>query len=126
MAIMALATGFQFTPATFLSDIFFLNGYEGDRLACLKQLAIATLVFVSMRVLATLTSVVTKGKLSKAEARDAYILLVNPNFFLWAALFIGVSATTSDVKYAVFWASLGFFLHPKLLETSIVHEFIWQ
>jgi len=122
VAFMALATGFQFTPATFLSDIFSSTD-TARSLACLQQLAIATLVFVSMRVAATLTSVVTKGKLSKAEARDAYILLVNPNFFLWAALFIGVSATTSDVKYAVFWASLGFFCIPLIEQILFMNSF---
>ncbi|MEG4113339.1 MULTISPECIES: histidine phosphatase family protein [unclassified Microcoleus] len=124
VAFMALATGFQFTPATFLSDIFSSTD-TARSLACLQQLAIATLVFVSMRVVATLTSIVTKGKLSKAEARDAYILLVNPNFFLWAALFIGVSATANPlaVRYAVFWAALGFFCIPLVEQILFMNSF---
>ncbi|MEG4206557.1 histidine phosphatase family protein [Microcoleus sp. Pol7_A1] len=124
VAFMALATGFQFTPATFLSDIFSSTD-TARSLACLQQLAIATLVFVSMRVVATLTSIVTKGKLSKAEARDAYILLVNPNFFLWAALFIGVSATANPeaVKYAIFWAALGFFCIPLIEQILFMNSF---
>ncbi|MEG4944081.1 histidine phosphatase family protein [Microcoleus sp. F4-D5] len=124
VALMAFATGFQFTPATFISDLF--SSTDPNRsLACLQQLAIATLVFVSMRVAATLTSIVTNGKLSKAEARDAYILLVNPNFFLWAALFIGVSATANPeaVKYAIFWASLGFFCIPLIEQILFMNSF---
>ena len=124
VAFMALATGFQFTPSTFISDIF--SSTDPNRsLACLQQLAIATLVFVSMRLVATLTSVFTKGKLSKAEARDAYILLVNPNFFLWAALFIGVSATANPqaVKYAIFWAALGFFCIPLIEQILFMNSF---
>ncbi|MCC3406301.1 MAG: EF-hand domain-containing protein [Microcoleus sp. PH2017_10_PVI_O_A] len=124
VALMALATGFQFTPATFLSDIFSSTD-TARSLACLQQLAIATLVFVSIRVAATLTSVFTKGKLSKAEARDAYILLVNPNFFLWAALFIGVSATANPeaVKYAIFWAALGFLGIPLIEQILFMNSF---
>jgi len=124
VAFMALATGFQFTPSTFISDLF--SSTDPNRsLACLQQLAIATLVFVSMRLAATLTSVFTKGKLSKAEARDAYILLVNPNFFLWAALFIGVSATANPqaVKYAIFWAALGFFCIPLIEQILFMNSF---
>lgn len=124
VAFMALATGFQFTPSTFISDLF--SSTDPNRsLACLQQLALATLVFVSMRVVATLTSVVTKGKLSKAEARDAYILLVNPNFFLWAALFIGVSSTANPeaVKYAIFWAALGFFCIPLIEQILFMNSF---
>jgi broad specificity phosphatase PhoE len=124
VAFMALATGFQFTPATFLSDIFSSTD-TARSLACLQQLAIATLIFVSMRVAATLTSIVTKGKLSKAEARDAYILLVNPNFFLWAALFIGVSASANPeaVRYAIFWAALGFFCIPLIEQILFMNSF---
>jgi 2,3-bisphosphoglycerate-dependent phosphoglycerate mutase len=66
-----------------------------------SKLAIATLVFVSMRVLAVLSLGFTKGKLDKAEAQDAYILLVNSNFFLWAALFIGANAIAPDVMYGI-------------------------
>jgi len=124
VAFMALATGFQFTPSTFISDLF--SSTDPNRsLACLQQLAIATLVFVSMRLVATLTSLFTKGKLSKAEARDAYILLVNPNFFLWAALFIGVSATANPqaVKYAIFWAALGFFCIPLIEQILFMNSF---
>jgi len=124
IAFMALATGFQFTPSTFISDLF--SSTDPNRsLACLQQLAIATLVFVSMRLAATLTSVFTKGKLSKAEARDAYILLVNPNFFLWAALFIGVSATANPeaVRYAIFWAALGLFCIPLIEQILFMNSF---
>jgi 2,3-bisphosphoglycerate-dependent phosphoglycerate mutase len=122
VALMALATGFQFTPSTFISDLFFSTDATRS-LACLQQLAIATLVFVSMRVLAVLTSVFTKGKLSKAEAQDAYILLVNPNFFLWAALFIGVNTTTPEVNYAIFWAALGFFCIPLIEQILFMTSF---
>ncbi len=122
VALMALATGFQFTPATFLSDLFFSTDTVRS-LACLQQLAIGTLVFVSMRVLAVSSSGFTKSKLTKAEAQDAYILLVNPNFFLWAALFIGVSTTTPQVTYAIFWASLGFFCIPLIEQILFMNAF---
>ncbi len=124
VALMALATGFQFTPSTFLGGLF--SSTDANRsLACLQQLAVATLVFILMRVFAVLTSVVTKAKLIKAEARDAYILLVNPNFFLWAALFLGVSATANPeaVKYAIFWAALGFFCIPLVEQILFMNSF---
>ncbi|MDZ8228232.1 histidine phosphatase family protein [Nostoc sp. ChiVER01] len=124
VALMALATGFQFTPSTFLGDLFFSTDANRS-LACLQQLAVATLVFILIRVFAALTSVFTKGKLIKAEARDAYILLVNPNFFLWAALFLGVSATANPeaVKYAIFWAALGFFCIPLVEQILFMNSF---
>ncbi|MDF5718756.1 MAG: histidine phosphatase family protein [Rhizonema sp. NSF051] len=124
VALMALATGFQFTPSTFLSDIF--SSTDANRsLACLQQLAVATLVFILIRVGAVLTSVFSKGLLNKAEAQDAYILLVNPNFFLWAALFLGVSATANPeaVKYAIFWAALGFFCIPFIEQILLMNSF---
>ena len=124
VALMALATGFQFTPPTFLSDLF--SSTDTNRsLACLQQLAVATLIFVLIRVFAFLTSVLTKGKLNKAEAQDAYILLVNPNFFLWAALFVGVSesANLEVVRYAVFWAALGFFSIPLIEQILFMNAF---
>ncbi|HEY9665464.1 MAG TPA: EF-hand domain-containing protein, partial [Coleofasciculaceae cyanobacterium] len=124
VAFMALATGFQFTPSTFLSDLFFSTDTTRS-LACLQQLALATLVFVFIRVFAVLTSVFSKGILNKAEARDAYILLVNPNFFLWAALFLGVSATANPeaIKYAIFWAALGFFCVPLIEQILFMNSF---
>jgi 2,3-bisphosphoglycerate-dependent phosphoglycerate mutase len=124
VAFMALATGFQFTPSTFISDLF--NSTDANRsLACLQQLAVATLVFIFIRVFAVLTSVFTKGKLIKAEAQDAYILLVNPNFFLWAALFLGVSSTANPyaVSYAIFWAALGFFCIPLVEQILFMNSF---
>ncbi len=113
VAVMALVTGFQFTPVTFLSDIFFPT--DANRaLACLQQLGFAILVFALMRGLAALTLIFSQRSINKAEAQDAYILLVNPNFFLWAALFSGVSTTANidALKYAVFWAAFGFFCIP--------------
>ena len=124
VALMALATGFQFTPPTLISDLF-ASTEPARSLACLQQLALAILVFASMRVLAVLTSVFTKGKLIKAEAQDAYILLVNPNFFLWAALFLGVTTTANPaaVSYAIFWASLGFFCIPLVEQILFMNAF---
>lgn len=124
VALMALVTGFQFTPPTFISDLFSATD-TAKSLACLQQLALATLIFVSMRVLAVLTSLFSKDKLIKAEAQDAYILLVNPNFFLWAALFLGVSATANPqaVNYAIFWAALGFFCIPLIEQILFMNSF---
>jgi bisphosphoglycerate-dependent phosphoglycerate mutase len=131
VAVMALATGFQFTPATFISDIFFPTD-TNRALACLQQLGFAILVFALMRGLAVLTLVFSQHWINKAEAQDAYILLVNPNFFLWAALFSGVS-TTSNVdalKYTAFWAALGFFCIPLgeqvLFMTSFTNEMLQE
>ena len=124
VALMALASGFQFTPPTFISDLFSSTN-PSRSLACLQQLALAILVFVSMRGLAVLTSVFANRKLIKAEAQDAYILLVNPNFFLWAALFLGISTTANPeaVKYAIFWASLGFFCIPMIEQILFINSF---
>ncbi len=105
VALMALVTGFQFAPATFIPDLFFPTAANPNgSLAGLQQLAFAALVFILMRLCAGLTLVFSRGKLSKAEAQDAYILLVNPNFFLWAALFAGVStiANQESLNYAIF------------------------
>jgi broad specificity phosphatase PhoE len=124
VALMSLVTGFQFTPSTFISDLFF--SIDATRsIACLQQLAVAIIVFVLMRGLAVLTSVILKDKLSKAENQDAYILLVNPNFFLWAALFIGISTTENQasVNYAIFWAALGFFCIPLIEQILFMNAF---
>lgn len=48
---------------------------------------------------------------------------MNQNFFLWAALFIGVSTTTPEVKYAVFWAALGFFCIPLIEQILFMTSF---
>ncbi|HLO49701.1 MAG TPA: EF-hand domain-containing protein, partial [Kamptonema sp.] len=71
------------------------------------------------------TLVFSRGKLSKAEAQDAYILLVNPNFFLWAALFAGVTtaANLDSLNYAIFWAALGFFCIPFMEQTFFMNGF---
>lgn len=124
VGLMALVTGFQFTPQTLISDLVFFP--EPTRsLACLQQLAFATLVFIFMRVLASLTSVFSTGKLNKAESQDAYILLVNPNFFLWASLFLGVSTIPNldALRYAIFWAALGFFCIPVLEQVLLLNSF---
>jgi 2,3-bisphosphoglycerate-dependent phosphoglycerate mutase len=124
VAFMALVTGFQFTPSTFISDLFSSTDVNRS-LACLQQLAVAILVFISIRIFAVLTSVLTTGKLNQAEAKDAYILLVNPNFFLWASLFLGVTATANPeaVRYAIFWAALGFFCIPLIEQILFMNSF---
>ena len=124
VAFMALATGFQFAPATFISDLF--STIDPNRaLAGFQQLAFAALVFILMRLCAGLTLIFSSGKLSKAEAQDAYILLVNPNFFLWAALFAGVTTATNldSLNYAIFWAALGFFCIPFIEQTFFMNAF---
>lgn len=124
VALMALATGFQFTPPTFLSDIFLIDNSVRS-LACLQQLGIAVLVFIGMRVLAVLTLVVAQRWLNKAEAQDAYILLDTPNFFLWAALLGAVSVATNQdaLRYAVFWAAFGFFCIPVIEQILFMNAF---
>jgi 2,3-bisphosphoglycerate-dependent phosphoglycerate mutase len=126
VALMAFVTGLQLTPPTFISDLIFFTDTKRS-LACLQQLALATLVFVLMRVLAVLTLVFANQRLSKAEAQDAYILLVNPNFFLWAALFSGVSITTTTsldaLDYAIFWSALGFFCIPVIEQILFMNSF---
>ncbi|MFB2834042.1 histidine phosphatase family protein [Floridanema evergladense] len=125
VAIMALFTGFQFTPHTIISDLFTSAAPERS-LACLQQLALAVLVFVFMRLFATLTYVFSNGKIIKAEAQDAYILLVNPNFFLWAALFmsaVSVVPNPDTLRYAAFWAALGFFCIPLIEQILFMNFF---
>lgn len=124
VALMALVTGFQFAPPTLFSDLFFQ--VEATRsLACLQQFAIAVFVFALMRIFAALTLVFSQGKLIQAEARDAYVLLVNPNFFLWAALFGGITANPNPdaLKYAVFWTALGFFCIPLIEQILFMNAF---
>ncbi len=124
VALMAVASGFQFTPPTLFSDLFF-SADANRSLACLQQLSIALLIFVSMRIFAQLTLIFSKKVLNKAEAQDAYILLVNPNFFLWAALFSGltINADLFALKYAVFWAALGFFCIPIIEQILFMNVF---
>ncbi|MCT7948520.1 histidine phosphatase family protein [Ancylothrix sp. C2] len=124
VAFMALATGFQFAPDTLISDVF--SPVDTNRsFIGFQQLAVALLVFLLMRVLAVLTVTFAKGKLNHAEAQDAYILLVNPNFFLWAALFSGVTtdASSDTLSYAIFWAGLGFFCIPVLEQILFMNAF---
>jgi broad specificity phosphatase PhoE len=124
VVLMAFVTGFQFAPGTFFSDIF--SSVDSTRsLACLQQLAFAILIFVFMRLFAVLTLTYSDGKLIRAEAQDAYILLVNPNFFLWAALFSGVStaANQTTLKYAIFWAAFGFFCIPVIEQILFMNKF---
>jgi 2,3-bisphosphoglycerate-dependent phosphoglycerate mutase len=126
VVLMAGVTGFQFTPHTFIADLIFFTDTNRS-LACLQQLTLATVVFVFMRVLAVCTLVFANRWLSKAEAQDAYILLVNPNFFLWAALFSGVSTTTTTsleaLDYAIFWAAVGFFCTPVIEQVMLMNSF---
>ncbi len=126
VVLMAGVTGFQFTPHTFIADLIFFTDTNRS-LACLQQLTLATVVFVFMRVLAVCTLVFANRWLSKAEAQDAYILLVNPNFFLWAALFSGVSITTTTsleaLDYAIFWAAVGFFCTPVIEQIVLMNSF---
>lgn len=124
VALMALVTGFQFAPPTLFSDLFFQVDATRS-LACLQQFAIAVSVFIFMRLFAALTLVFSQGKLNRSEAQDAYILMVNPNFFLWAALLGGITnnANPEALKYAVFWAALGFFCIPLIEQILFMNAF---
>ncbi|GAB4287566.1 MAG: hypothetical protein Fur0025_21150 [Oscillatoriaceae cyanobacterium] len=116
VVLMAAVTGFQFAPHTLIADLFVQPDPQRS-LACLQQLAVALMIFVMMRLFGVLTSVLSQGKLgNNAETRDAYILLVNPNFFLWAALFSGITdvPNLAALKYAGFWGALGFFCIPVI------------
>ena len=122
--LMALATGFQFTPSHLISDIFFATSPERS-LACLQQFGIALLTFILMRGTAFLTVMASKKWPNPSEAKDAYILLVTPNFFLWASLFSGISLTMyQDVlTYAAFWGACGFFLIPLVEQYVFMNVF---
>jgi 2,3-bisphosphoglycerate-dependent phosphoglycerate mutase len=126
VALMACVTGFQFTPSTFIADLFTASNTKNS-LACLQQFAIAILIFLGMRGFAIVTSILAKSKLKliPAEVQDAYILLVNPNFFLWAALFSGVTTIGNPevLKYGIFWAALGFFCIPVLEQILFMNAF---
>ncbi len=122
VVLMNCAIGFQFTPLTLISDIFFSTDIIRTT-ACLQQLIMAVLIFVLIRILAAFTSVISKRWLTEAEAQDAYILLTNPNFLLWAALFSGVSTTANltNLHYAIFWAALGFYCIPFVDQILLVN-----
>lgn len=124
VALMNCIIGFQFTPPILIEDIFFST--DTNRLeACLQQLILAVTIFIFIRFLAVLTSVISKRWISQAEAQDAYILLTNPNFLLWAALFSGVSTNTNlaTLQYAIFWAALGFYCIPFIDQILLVKSF---
>ena len=121
---MALAAGFQFTPSQIIADVF--RGANPEHsLACLQQLGIALLSLVLMRTVAALTVIFAQNWSNKAEAQDAYILLVTPNFFLWASLFGGVSMAPNQqvLEYALFWAALGFFFVPLIEQLAFMNAF---
>ncbi|MGF1522363.1 MAG: histidine phosphatase family protein [Leptolyngbyaceae cyanobacterium] len=122
--LMALAAGFQFTPTHIVADIF-SGTHPENSLACLQQLGIALLSLVSMRAVAALTVMLAKNWAHKAEAQDAYILLVTPNFFLWASLFSGakIAGNQQVLEYALFWAALGFFLLPLIEQLTFMNAF---
>ena len=122
--LMAFAAGFQFTPAQLVSDVFFGTSADGA-IACLQQLGIALLSFMMMRLFAAGTVLLPKKWTNKAEAQDAYILLVTPNFFLWAALFSGISVAVDQdtLSYALFWSAFGFFTIPLIEQIAFMGAF---
>ncbi|MEM9216214.1 MAG: histidine phosphatase family protein [Cyanobacteria bacterium P01_F01_bin.150] len=122
--IMALTTGFQFTPTHLIADIFFSTNPERS-LACLQQFGIALLMFLLMRGTAFLTVLFSKNWPNPSESKDAYILLVTPNFFLWASLFSGISLTMHQdvLTYAAFWGACGFFLIPLVEQHIFMNSF---
>ncbi|MEL6602895.1 MAG: histidine phosphatase family protein [Cyanobacteria bacterium J06614_10] len=122
--LMAFAAGFQFTPSQIISDVFFGTNADGA-IACLQQLGIALFSLSLMRVLAAGTVMLSRGWSNKAEAQDAYILLVTPNFFLWAALFSGARLVNSSpvLDYALFWGALGFFVIPLIEQVVFMSSF---
>ncbi|MEO0536768.1 MAG: histidine phosphatase family protein [Cyanobacteria bacterium P01_A01_bin.123] len=126
-AIMAFSAGLQFTPAHLISDIF-LGVNPESSLACLQQLGIALMSLLLMRGLAALAILLPKKWANKAEAQDAYLLLVTPNFFLWASLLNGASVMREHpiLQYAVFWAAFGFFFFPLLEQLFFMNVFTRQ
>ncbi|MEM9906987.1 MAG: histidine phosphatase family protein, partial [Cyanobacteria bacterium P01_D01_bin.44] len=123
-AIMAFAAGLQFTPAHLISDVF-LGADPESSLACLQQLGIALTSLLLLRGLAALAILLPRKWANKAEAQDAYLLLVTPNFFLWASLLSGASVMRDHpiLQYAVFWAAFGFFFFPLLEQLFFVNVF---
>lgn len=123
-AVMAFFAGLQFTPAHLISDVFFGTDPTSS-LACLQQLGIALMSLLLMRGLAALAVLTPKKWTNKAEAQDAYLLLVTPNFFLWASLLSGASVMKDHpvLQYAVFWAAFGFFFFPLLEQLFFMNVF---
>jgi len=122
--LMAFLTGIQLAPTGFISDIFFAVQPERS-LACLQQFGLALVCFLLMRAVAVMTVMYSKRWMDGAEAQDAYILLVNPNFFLWVALVAGANAVLHQevLEYAVFWAALGFFCIPLIEQLFFMNAF---
>ena len=123
-AVMAFSAGLQFTPAHLISDVF-LGANPESSLACLQQLGIALLSLLLMRGLAAMAVLLPKKWANKAEAQDAYLLLVTPNFFLWASLLSGASVMRDHpiLQYAVFWAAFGFFFVPLIEQLFFMNVF---
>ncbi|MEM1255101.1 MAG: histidine phosphatase family protein [Cyanobacteria bacterium P01_H01_bin.21] len=123
-AIMAFSAGLQFTPAHLVSDVF-VGANPESSLACLQQLGIALFSLLLMRGLAALAILLPKKWANKAEAQDAYLLLVTPNFFLWASLLSGASVMREHpiLQYAVFWAAFGFFFVPLVEQLFFMNVF---
>ena len=123
-AVMAFSAGLQFTPTHVVSDVFLGTDPESS-MACLQQLGIALLSLLLMRGLAALAILLPKNWANKAEAQDAYLLLVTPNFFLWASLLSGASVMKDHpiLQYAVFWAAFGFFFFPLIEQLFFMNVF---
>ncbi|MEO0406978.1 MAG: histidine phosphatase family protein [Cyanobacteria bacterium P01_A01_bin.135] len=126
-AIMAFSAGLQFTPPHLISDVFLGTSPESS-LACLQQLGIALTSLLLMRGLAALAIALPRKWANKAEAQDAYLLLVTPNFFLWASLLSGANLMQDHpvLQYAVFWAAFGFFFFPLLEQLFFMNVFTRQ
>lgn len=122
---MALLTGYQFTPETIFQDIFFSATIEGS-IACLRQLGIAIGVFVLMRLITVFLTYIAFAKKQSPEKIDGYVLLVSPNFYLWASLVSSVLVLNNsyELKYALFWTSLLFFCVPFVEQSFIKSTFI--
>ncbi|MEM6611731.1 MAG: EF-hand domain-containing protein [Cyanobacteria bacterium P01_C01_bin.72] len=125
-AIMALSAGLQFTLPHLISDVF-LGVNPESSLACLQQLDIALVSLLLMRGLAALAIMLPRKWANKAEAKDAYLLLLTPNFFLWASLLSGANVMRDQpiLQYAVFWAAFGFFF-PLLEQLFFMNVFTRQ
>lgn len=126
-AIMAFSAGLQFTPAHLIADIF-STANPASSFACLQQLGIALASLLLMRGLAALAIALPKKWTNKAEAQDAYLLLVTPNFFLWASLLSGANVMKDSpvLNYMVFWAAFGFFLFPLIEQLFFMNAFTRQ
>ena len=120
MIIAAVIAGYQFAPRTLVQDL--ITRMNPERTAmCIQQMVLAAAVLLGIRAFGLATTLLPDRFLQRQEAKDIYILISTPNFFLWSSLLAGCSML--DLRYLLFWLGAGFFCLPAIEQGILVTIF---